>query len=107
MASQDVSVAGVAELGERLRHNISRAIRAPDEALRDVIVALIADGHVLIEDYPGVGKTVVSESGIRTRPEIEELERVGVDAVLIGETLMRAPDPEEAVRELTRPEDGD
>lgn len=51
------------------------------------------------------GKTVVSESGIRTRPEIEELERVGVDAVLIGETLMRAEDPEEAVRELTRPED--
>ena len=51
------------------------------------------------------GKTVVSESGIRSRQEIEELERVGVDAVLIGETLMRAPDPEEAVRELTRPED--
>jgi indole-3-glycerol phosphate synthase len=51
------------------------------------------------------GKTVVSESGIRTRAEIEELERVGVDAVLIGETLMRAPDPEAAVRELTRPED--
>jgi indole-3-glycerol phosphate synthase len=51
------------------------------------------------------GKTVVSESGIRTRPEIEELERVGVDAVLIGETLMRAPDPEAAVRDLTRPEE--
>jgi indole-3-glycerol phosphate synthase len=53
------------------------------------------------------GKTVVSESGIRSRQEIEELERVGVDAVLIGETLMRAPDPEEAVRELTRPEEGE
>jgi indole-3-glycerol phosphate synthase len=53
------------------------------------------------------GKTVVSESGIRSRQEIEELERVGVDAVLIGETLMRVPDPEGAVRELTRPEEGD
>jgi indole-3-glycerol phosphate synthase len=53
------------------------------------------------------GKTVVSESGIRSRQEIEELERVGVDAVLIGETLMRAPDPEDAVRELTRPEEGE
>jgi indole-3-glycerol phosphate synthase len=51
------------------------------------------------------GKTVLSESGIRTRGEIEELERVGVDAVLIGETLMRAPDLEAAVRELTRPEE--
>ena len=53
------------------------------------------------------GKTVVSESGIRSRTEIEELERVGVDAVLIGETLMRAFDPEEAVRDLTRPEEGE
>lgn len=51
------------------------------------------------------GKIVVSESGIHTRAEIEELERVGVDAVLIGETLMRAPDPEAAVRDLTRPEE--
>ncbi len=48
------------------------------------------------------GKTVVSESGIASREQVEELERVGVDAVLIGETLMRAPDPEAAVRELTR-----
>jgi len=53
------------------------------------------------------GKIVVSESGIHTRQEIEELERVGVDAVLIGQTLMRAPDPEAAVRELTRPEEQD
>ena len=51
------------------------------------------------------GKTVVSESGISHRDQIEELERVGVDAVLIGETLMRAPDPEAAVRELTAAEE--
>jgi indole-3-glycerol phosphate synthase len=51
------------------------------------------------------GKVVVSESGIRSRAEIEELERVGVDAVLIGETLMRAAEPESTVRELTRPEE--
>ncbi len=60
----------------------------------------------LLADVP-TGKTVVSESGIRTRHEIEELERVGVDAVLIGETLMRAHEPEDAVRELTLPEDGE
>jgi indole-3-glycerol phosphate synthase len=53
------------------------------------------------------GKVVVSESGIRSRAEIDELERVGVDAVLIGETLMRAADPEAAVRELTRLADQD
>ena len=58
----------------------------------------------LLSDVP-LGKTVVSESGISTRPQIEELERVGVDAVLVGETVMRAPDPEAAVRELSGSED--
>jgi len=58
----------------------------------------------LLHDVPA-GKVVVSESGIQTREQIDELEQVGVDAVLIGEALMRAPDPEEAVRQLTRPED--
>jgi indole-3-glycerol phosphate synthase len=58
----------------------------------------------LLADVPA-GKIVVSESGIATRDQVEELEQVGVDAVLVGETLMRAPDPEEAVRELSRTEE--
>jgi indole-3-glycerol phosphate synthase len=53
----------------------------------------------LLSDVPA-GKTVVSESGIELREQVEELDRVGVDAVLVGETLMRAPDPERACREL-------
>ncbi len=51
-------------------------------------------------DVPA-GKTVVAESGYSTREQLDELERVGVDAVLIGETLMRAPDVEDACIELT------
>src|SRR6478752_8916096 len=66
MASHDVSVAGVAELGERLRQNVARAVRAPNAALRDVIVSLFADGHVLIEDYPGVGKTALARALARS-----------------------------------------
>jgi len=58
----------------------------------------------LLTDVPA-GKTVVSESGINQRAQIEELERVGVDAVLIGETVMRAPDPEAAVRDLSGSEE--
>jgi indole-3-glycerol phosphate synthase len=58
----------------------------------------------LLADVPA-GKTVVSESGISHREQIEELERVGVDAVLLGEVLMRAPDPEVAVRELAGSEE--
>jgi indole-3-glycerol phosphate synthase len=58
----------------------------------------------LLADVPA-GKVVVSESGIHHRGQIEELEQVGVDAVLVGEALMRAPDPESAVRELSNSEE--
>jgi indole-3-glycerol phosphate synthase len=58
----------------------------------------------LLTDVPA-GKTVVSESGIATRDQVEELEQVGVDAVLVGESLMRSADPEATVRELTRTEE--
>jgi indole-3-glycerol phosphate synthase len=57
----------------------------------------------LLPDVPA-GKVVVSESGIHRREQVEELERVGVDAVLVGESVMRADDPEAAVRALTGPE---
>jgi indole-3-glycerol phosphate synthase len=56
--------------------------------------------YELLTDVPA-GKTVVSESGFRDRSQLEELERVGVDAVLVGESLMRAPEPEAALRDLT------
>jgi indole-3-glycerol phosphate synthase len=59
----------------------------------------------LLTDVPA-GKTVVSESGIQTPEQVEELERVGVDAVLIGEILMRAQDPEQACRNLIGSEEG-
>jgi indole-3-glycerol phosphate synthase len=60
----------------------------------------IATTYELMPDVPA-GKTVVAESGISGRAELEELDRVGVDAVLIGGALMTAPDPEAKVRELT------
>jgi len=56
--------------------------------------------YELLSDIP-TGKTVVSESGFSTREQLDELDRVGVDAVLVGETLMRAQDLEAACRELT------
>jgi indole-3-glycerol phosphate synthase len=54
----------------------------------------------LMPDVPA-GKTVVAESGISGREELAELDRVGVDAVLIGGALMTAADPELKTRELT------
>ena len=43
---------------------------------------------------------MVSESGIHSRDQLDDLERVGVDAVLVGEALMRANDMADAVRAL-------
>jgi indole-3-glycerol phosphate synthase len=56
--------------------------------------------YELMPDVPA-GKTVVAESGISGREELMELDRVGVDAVLIGGALMTAADPEMKTRELT------
>ena len=56
----------VAELGARLRDNIAKAVKAPEGVIRDVLVALFAEGHVLIEDYPGVGKTALARALARS-----------------------------------------
>jgi MoxR-like ATPase len=52
----------VAALAQRLSENISRAVKVPEGALRNIVVALLAEGHVLIEDYPGVGKTALARA---------------------------------------------
>jgi MoxR-like ATPase len=56
----------VAELGVRLKGNVARAVKAPEGVLRDVLVALLSEGHVLIEDYPGVGKTALARALARS-----------------------------------------
>ena len=59
--------------------------------LGDLTVDL-GDHRELITDVPA-GKTVVSESGYDRAEQLDELERIGGDAVLIGEALMRAAIP--------------
>jgi MoxR-like ATPase len=56
----------VADLGARLRENISRAVKAPEHVVRELVVALLAEGHVLIEDAPGVGKTALARALARS-----------------------------------------
>jgi indole-3-glycerol phosphate synthase len=58
----------------------------------------------LMPEVPA-GKAVVSESGISSRQQVEQLEGKGVDAVLIGTALMTASDPEHLLRELAGDEE--
>jgi indole-3-glycerol phosphate synthase len=47
------------------------------------------------------GRTLVAESGVRTAQDVVLLSRAGADAALVGESLMRADNPEAAVRALS------
>ncbi|HZS36760.1 MAG TPA: indole-3-glycerol phosphate synthase TrpC [Polyangia bacterium] len=50
----------------------------------------------------GAERILVAESGIRTRDDLARMREHGADAVLIGESLMRAPSPGDALAELLR-----
>jgi MoxR-like ATPase len=62
----ELDPAGVAEVGQRLKDNIKLAVKVDDAVVRDLLVALLAEGHVLIEDYPGVGKTALARALARS-----------------------------------------
>jgi MoxR-like ATPase len=55
-----------AVIAKRISANVARAVQARDEVLDCLLVALAAEGHVLIEDYPGVGKTALARSLARS-----------------------------------------
>lgn len=50
------------ENGRKLTENISRVIVGKEEVIKLLVTALIADGHVLLEDMPGTGKTRLARS---------------------------------------------
>jgi MoxR-like ATPase len=52
----------VAETIERIERNIARVILGKPEAIRNCVLALLARGHLLIEDVPGVGKTTLART---------------------------------------------
>ncbi len=54
--------AEVQEFGARVAANIARAVRVSDRVTRDLLAVLLAGGHVLIEDFPGVGKTALARA---------------------------------------------
>jgi MoxR-like ATPase len=53
------TIPGAAQMLERLRHSISQAMVGQSAVIDQVLVALVASGHVLVEGVPGLGKTLL------------------------------------------------
>ncbi len=56
------AAAAIRQAAERVKANIKRVIVGKDDVLDLVLVALLSDGHILIEDVPGIGKTMLAKS---------------------------------------------
>lgn len=55
-----------ADVARRIVRNVRAAVQVDDRTLEHLLVALIAEGHVLVEDYPGVGKTALARALARS-----------------------------------------
>jgi MoxR-like ATPase len=58
----ELSVAEASGLGGRVMDEVARAVVGKREALMLVLAAILAKGHVLLEDFPGLGKTLAARS---------------------------------------------
>ncbi|HTB62942.1 MAG TPA: MoxR family ATPase, partial [Opitutales bacterium] len=50
----------IREVLQRLKVNIGRVILGKDEVIDQVLITLVAGGHLLLEDLPGLGKTTLA-----------------------------------------------
>jgi indole-3-glycerol phosphate synthase len=102
-AAQGVGLAVLVEVHDERELEAANAIEAEIIGInnRD-LTTLVVDTARTFELLPRVREdaTVVAESGFSTRLELDELERAGVQAVLVGEALMRSPEIESACRAL-------
>jgi MoxR-like ATPase len=55
-------VQAAVSVARRIGDNVKRAVKVRDAVVEHVIVSLLAEGHILVEDYPGVGKTALARA---------------------------------------------
>jgi MoxR-like ATPase len=65
-AKQRVETSRGAELAGRVIENLERVIHAPQETLQFSFLCLLSEGHLIIEDFPGVGKTSLAKALARS-----------------------------------------
>ena len=58
----DMDVEEIAKMADKLRKNISKVIIGKEEQIKLIITGILAGGHILIEDNPGTGKTMLAKS---------------------------------------------
>jgi len=66
MAERAVEPVSSNTLISTIAENLGRVVHAPDETLRLVVLCLVAEGHAIIEDFPGVGKTMLAKALARS-----------------------------------------
>jgi MoxR-like ATPase len=59
---RQAEIDAAASVAKRVAQNIQRAVQVRPELLEHVAVTLLAEGHILVEDYPGVGKTALARA---------------------------------------------
>jgi MoxR-like ATPase len=63
-AAEAITTAG--ETARRVIDNVGRVIHAPDGLIERCVLALLCEGHIILEDFPGVGKTMLAKSVARS-----------------------------------------
>ena len=66
LGAERLEATRTAELTERVIENLQRVMHAPDETLQFSVLCLLAEGHLIIEDFPGVGKTSLAKALARS-----------------------------------------
>jgi MoxR-like ATPase len=66
IADRAAAAARIHDAAQRIRENVGRVIVGADEAVTLVLVAVLSRGHVLLEDVPGTGKTMMARSFARS-----------------------------------------
>jgi MoxR-like ATPase len=64
--AKQVEASSAASLAQKIVANLRKVIHAPDETLEFSVLCLLSEGHLIIEDFPGVGKTTLAKSIARS-----------------------------------------
>ena len=66
MQEEQAATAQSADVIRRLAENLGKVVHAPAETLRLCVLCLVSEGHLIIEDFPGVGKTMLAKAMARS-----------------------------------------